>query len=280
MHPSLSRTLLHSFLHMALTSTNQAPTDVARNLQKADSDIEAMFDRVAPRYDFLNRVLSGSLDVAWRRRLVELAAVGETGQVLDCATGTGDVLFEFMRQTAYTLRGVGIDFSAAMLDRATQKAGQLGYTDRTEFVKANLLELPFADNTFEAVSVAFGIRNVSDTARGVAEMARVCRPGGHVCILEFMRQPRTFRRRCTDLYTHHILPVIARLVAPDAGAYRYLSASVESFLSPQELGQLMEQAGLVELQIEDQFLGVATLHVGRKPDAHYVPPAVSEAMLS
>lgn len=264
---------------MTSVRADSQPTDVARNLEKADGDIEAMFDRVAPRYDLLNRLLSGSLDVAWRRRLVEAAEVGEQGQILDCATGTGDVLFEFMRQTAYTVNGVGIDFSASMLELAERKGRHLGYQDRVEFHKANLLEPPFADDTFEAVSISFGIRNVSDTQKGIAEMTRVCRPGGRVCILEFMRQPRTFRRRLTDLYTHYILPLIARLVAPDAGAYRYLSASVEQFLSPEEMRELMESVGLVDVLVEDQFMGVATLHVGLKPEPGYTPPPVSEEML-
>lgn len=255
-------------------------TDVPLHLQKADGDIEALFDRVAPRYDLLNRVLSMSLDVAWRRLMVESAGEFETGQVLDCATGTGDVVFEFLNQFPITVQGLGVDFSQPMLDLAELKAAKLGYKDRCMFQRANMLELPFEANTFEAVSVAFGIRNVSDTALGIAEMARVCRPGGKVLILEFMRQPKTPLRRMTDIYCNHMMPLIARVLAPDAGAYRYLSASVEQFMSPDELLGLMESAGLQECRATNLTLGIATLHEGTKP-ANEPRPAktISEEIL-
>ncbi|HYE78330.1 MAG TPA: bifunctional demethylmenaquinone methyltransferase/2-methoxy-6-polyprenyl-1,4-benzoquinol methylase UbiE, partial [bacterium] len=240
-------------------------TDVPRHLQKADGDIEALFDRVAPRYDLLNRLLSFSMDVAWRRLLVEAAGPIDQGQILDCATGTGDVLFEFLRQLPVTVHGMGIDFSQEMLVRAQAKANRLAYQDRATFRKANLLDLPFPDGQFEAVSIAFGIRNVSDTARGLAEMARVCRPGGRVLVLEFMRQPKTSLRRMTDLYCNHGMPLLAKALAPDAAAYRYLSASVEQFLSPGELVGLMERAGLEDCRATNLFLGIATLHAGTKP---------------
>ncbi|MEO7994813.1 MAG: bifunctional demethylmenaquinone methyltransferase/2-methoxy-6-polyprenyl-1,4-benzoquinol methylase UbiE, partial [bacterium] len=255
----------------------QASTDIAANLAtKADDEIAAMFDRVAPRYDLLNRVLSASLDVSWRRLLVERAEPPEYGQILDCATGTGDVLFEFMRATPYTVNGVGIDFSLGMIDRARGKARRLGYQDRALFTRANVLVIPFADEAFEAVSIAFGIRNVSDVPLAIEEMTRVCRPAGKVVILEFMRQPKTLLRRFLNIYTHGILPLIARIIAPDAAAYRYLGASVEQFLTPAQLIDLMEDAGLRDCESENLFFGVATLHWGTKPAVSHLDLTIGE----
>ena len=252
---------------MASAQAKAAATDVPRVLQKEDGDIEALFDRVAPRYDFLNHLLSGWMDVSWRRLLVQSAEVGESGQVLDCATGTGDVLFEFFDQLPYTVGGIGIDFSTAMLERARKKAERLGYQDRALFTRANLLEIPFTDEAFEAVTIAFGIRNVSDPARAINEMVRVCRPGGKVLILEFMRQPPGLSRSLVRFYCRRVMPLVARLFGSDGSAYGYLNESIDAFMTPFDLLTQMEVCGLCECRATNLFMGIATLHVGTKPMA-------------
>ncbi len=231
-------------------------------VDKAPERIRAMFDQISPRYDFLNHLLSLNSDVLWRERAA--AHCAQARRVLDVCSGTGDLAFELQRRWGAEV--VGSDFSLRMLEVGRLKARRRGLASRVRFQQADTLRLPFRDGSFDAATVAFGIRNVVDAPRGIAEMARVVRPGGTVVILEFSLPPCSVLRRGYLLYFGHVLPRIGRLVArSEIDAYRYLPDSVARWPSPDELKSTMEDAGLGDVRYELLFGGVAAIHVGTRP---------------
>ncbi|HXG61012.1 MAG TPA: ubiquinone/menaquinone biosynthesis methyltransferase [Planctomycetota bacterium] len=231
-------------------------------VDKSPARIRAMFDQISPRYDFLNHLLSLNSDVLWRRRAAERLAGARL--VLDVCSGTGDLAFEIHRRSG--ARVVGTDFSRRMLDLARLKARRRGLERDIRFQQADTLRLPFRDAAFDAVAVAFGLRNVADPARALAEMARVARPGGDVLVLEFSLPPCALLRRAYLLYFSRVLPRVGRWIArSEIDAYRYLPDSVARWPDPEALTAALERAGLRDVSCELLFGGVAALHVGRRP---------------
>ncbi|MHB8897431.1 MAG: bifunctional demethylmenaquinone methyltransferase/2-methoxy-6-polyprenyl-1,4-benzoquinol methylase UbiE [Thermoguttaceae bacterium] len=233
-------------------------------VDKSSRRIQHMFGEIAPRYDLLNRLLSMGIDRRWRRRTTRLVPPGE-GPVLDVCTGTGDLALAYWRAGARTVPVVGADFAWPMLTRAHQKATAAGAGDHVSFVQADALELPFPDDRFQVVTVAFGLRNVSDTDRALRQMTRVCRPGGHVAVLEFSI-PRAWPVRQVYLaYFRHVLPRIGQAVARNRhSAYNYLPQSVGEFPHGEALAGRMREAGLREVRFHPFTFGIATLYVGTK----------------
>jgi demethylmenaquinone methyltransferase / 2-methoxy-6-polyprenyl-1,4-benzoquinol methylase len=223
-----------------------------------EPQVRAMFDRIARVYDLMNSVMTAGLHHQWRRRAADLAAVGPGDRVLDVATGTGDLALELARRVEPDGEVIGVDFSHEMLARAREKAGSA----RVVFQWANALALPYGDGEFAAATVGFGARNFSDLDRGLAEMARVVRPGGHVVVLEITTPTRpplsTFYRQWFD----RAVPAIGRL-AGDPEAYEYLPNSVRRFPGPQALGAALERAGLEEIRWILTAGGIIALHVGQ-----------------
>lgn len=222
-----------------------------------------MFARIARRYDVANRLLSGGVDIWWRRRLVAAVQATHPGSVLDLATGSGDVAFALSKSLPAETEIVGMDFCQPMLDEAELKKKEKGGFANVVFQQGDGLALPIEDNSFGAVTISFGLRNMADRAKALGEMRRVLKPGGRLFVLEFS-QPEPWFRRCYFFYLRHLLPWVAGLVTGDRAAYEYLNATVEQFPGRPELSKELQNAGFTEVQAKGLTFGIVALHVGKK----------------
>lgn len=223
------------------------------------AEVRAMFDRIAPRYDLLNRTMTAGLDGRWRRAAAAAADLAAGDRALDVCTGTGDLAFELAHRTTGSGEVMGVDFAPLMVARARAKASQRGSPAR--FAIADALALPFDDGHFDAATAAFGVRNLADDLdAGIAEMARVVRPGGRVVILEITTPARL--RRFYGLWFDRIVPRLGRLLGRDGAAYSYLPASVRRFPEPPELAARMSAAGLADVRWRPLAGGIVALHHG------------------
>jgi demethylmenaquinone methyltransferase/2-methoxy-6-polyprenyl-1,4-benzoquinol methylase len=212
--------------------------------------VESMFDRIAPVYDVMNRVMTAGLDQRWRRRAVD-AAVRRGDRVLDACCGTGDLAVAAVRAGGAV---VGLDFSERMLERARRKSADV------EWVRGDLLELPFRDGSFDAVTVGFGVRNVADLDRALHELRRVLRPGGRLAILEITR-PRGALKPFFSLWFDRVVPLLGKAL-PGGKAYTYLPASVKRFPGAEELATLLERSGFGEVGFRLFGGSIVALHTG------------------
>jgi demethylmenaquinone methyltransferase/2-methoxy-6-polyprenyl-1,4-benzoquinol methylase len=217
-----------------------------------------MFDRIAGFYDLMNSVMTAGLHHRWRARAADIAAVGPGDRVLDVATGTGDLALELARRVRPGGEVIGSDFSEAMLARAREKDPSV----RWEW--GNALELPYGDDEFAAATVGFGARNFSDLDRGLAEMARVVRPGGRVVILEITTPSKPPLSEFFSVWFDRVVPAIGR-IAGDPDAYAYLPNSVKRFPGPYDLGTALVRAGLEDVRWVLTAGGIIALHSGRVP---------------
>jgi demethylmenaquinone methyltransferase / 2-methoxy-6-polyprenyl-1,4-benzoquinol methylase len=224
-----------------------------------------MFDRIAKRYDRLNRVLSFGLDRRWRRNLVNSMAPIEAGDVLlDLATGTADVALSLAR--AYPEATIiGLDPSEGMLEVGVQKVARADLAERIKLVVGDARALPFDDDHVRGITIAFGIRNVPDRDLALREMVRVTQPGGAVSVLELAEPTQGPFAALARTHVHHIVPRIGRMVA-GTEAYRYLQESIAAFPPAEDFRQQMERAGLVDVTAEAQTFATATLYTGRAPE--------------
>jgi len=234
-------------------------------VDKSDQRVQRMFGEIAPRYDLLNHLLSANIDRYWRWRTVRIAPPRGASPILDVCTGTGDLAFAYGRKAGRAVPVVGADFCREMLEVGATKKGRYDRENTVSFVEADTQQLPFADDQFQLVTVAFGLRNVADTDRGLVEMTRVCQPDGHVAILEFSMPRRQPLRAIYGWYFRHVLPRIGQWVARNRQeAYHYLPASVQEFDQGQQLMDRMRSAGLDEVACHPLTFGIATLYVGKK----------------
>jgi len=221
-----------------------------------------IFSVIAKNYDFLNHLLSFNLDRSWRRRLVILSRFRPDSRILDVCTGTGDIAIEFARRGARDV--TGIDLSAGMLARAQQKIEKLNLATKIKLETGSVLNLPYADQTFDLVTIGFGLRNLPYYSRGISEMARVLKPSGRLLILEFSLPTNKLTYGLYSLYLKNYLPLAGRLFSGSARAYSYLASSIFSFLKPEEVISLMRQSGLGDLSCLNLTAGVVTLYSGQK----------------
>jgi demethylmenaquinone methyltransferase/2-methoxy-6-polyprenyl-1,4-benzoquinol methylase len=196
-----------------------------------------MFDRIAHRYDLVNTVLSGGTDGGWRRRAARATGLSTGGSALDVACGSGKLTADLARVAGPNGHVVGLDFSPQMLEVARRDHPGI------EFVEGDALKLPFDDTSFDASTIAFGLRNLADPVKGLREMLRVVRPGGHVVVLEFVRPPAGVVGGAYRLYLRTMLPAIGGAISRQPSAYRYLSDTVDSYRTPRELSEMAGAAG-------------------------------------
>jgi demethylmenaquinone methyltransferase/2-methoxy-6-polyprenyl-1,4-benzoquinol methylase len=240
------------------------------NIDKSEQRIRRMFGEISPRYDFLNHLLSGGTDWYWRWRTVRAAAPRGTAPILDVCTGTGDLALAYWKKGAGKVPVVGADFTREMLVIADRKAAKPQASARADgiplvFLQADAQRLPFADGQFQIVSVAFGLRNVTDTRRGLMEMVRVCQPEGRVVVLEFSLPANSLLRVLYSWYFRNVLPRIGQIVSRSRQeAYSYLPASVGEFPYGEKLAELMRDCGLRTVSFTPLTFGIATLYIGEK----------------
>ncbi|HEY3064337.1 MAG TPA: ubiquinone/menaquinone biosynthesis methyltransferase [Methylomirabilota bacterium] len=220
--------------------------------------VQAMFGRIAGRYDLMNGLMTGGRHHAWRRAAARAAAAALPGAVLDLATGTGDLARAIRAETSDRFV-VGADFSEGMLAHARRK---IGAAPGIALTVADAATLPFEDGTFACVTSAFLLRNLQDLPRGLEEMRRVTRPGGLVVTLDILRPASPLWARLFGLYFRHVVPAVGAVIAGDRQAYTYLPDSVYAFVSADELARLMEKAGLRDVRHRRLGLGTIALHTG------------------
>lgn len=225
--------------------------------------IQQMFGAIAPRYDFLNRLLSFGIDRRWRKKAVRLLKYHEGSRILDVATGTGDVALEIARSTPVSVKITGADFCREMVELAEGKVSASPYAARIDFKVAPCEDLPFANDTFDSITIAFGIRNVVDRKLGLAEMWRVLRPGGRMIILEFSTPRSLLFRQIYYFYFRRLLPVVGGLFSR-YNAYKYLPDSVLEFPSHEQFSRMISEAGFHNIHIKELTFGIATIYIGEK----------------
>jgi len=252
------------------------------------SQVRSMFDRIAKVYDPLNTAMTAGLHHRWRARAVDLARVGPGSRALDVATGTGDLAIELARRVTPGGEVLGSDFSEGMLDKARAKSARLfgeghnGAGVRVRFEWADALELPYADDSFDAATVGFGARNFADLGRGLAEMTRVVKPGGRVVVLDFTTPTRPPLSLFYRVWFDRLVPVLGRVTEPLAAvlaksqgepgevtvaqAYAYLPSSVKRFAAPRELAGEMQGAGLSDIRWLTTAGGIVVIHAATVPE--------------
>lgn len=233
------------------------------NEEQKREEIAGMFDRIARRYDFLNHFLSLGTDIWWRRRAISaIARLRKAERVLDVATGTGDMAIAALRLNPVSI--TGIDISPQMLEYGRRKLVRKGLTRKIELVKAPSEAIPYSDGSFDVAMSAFGVRNFSDTLKGLTEMNRVLVPGGVIMVLEFSKPSRFPFRQVYSLYFNSVLPFFGRLFSRDSGAYTYLPESVGRFPQGEEFLQLLVNAGFGSPKEKRVSGGIATIYTAVK----------------
>jgi demethylmenaquinone methyltransferase / 2-methoxy-6-polyprenyl-1,4-benzoquinol methylase len=245
-----------------LTAEGTTPPGTRGEVQAAQW-VQGMFAEIAPRYDLLNHLLSFNIDRAWRKKLLlslEPVLQRPEARILDLCCGTGDVLLDLQRRSKASL--IGADFCHPMLVTANRKAKSRGFHAR--LMEADALELPLAQNSLDAISIAFGFRNLTNYRAGLLELHRTLKPGGMLAILEFSHPPGWFMKAAYGFYSAGVLPLVGALVSGSRTAYSYLPESVSRFPQAEELRRMLESSGFEETKYELLTGGIAALHTGTK----------------
>ena len=237
---------------------------VENHRQSSHDDIWRMFDRIAGRYDFLNHTLSFGQDIRWRKEVTRFLIDKNDQYILDLATGTADQLIYMLSYSNRIGRAVGVDLAVKMLDRGREKVKRKKLNNRIVLEKGNAENIEYADNTFDAVTISFGIRNVYNVEKALSEILRVLKPGGRVLILEFSIPSNSVIRTVYLFYFRYILRFMGSLVSGDKYAYRYLNETVEGFPYGKRFTQFLTESGFRNTSIHPLSFGIATIYCGDK----------------
>lgn len=224
--------------------------------------VAQMFDTISGNYDGLNRVISFGIDIKWRKKVLKLVSDKNPKTVLDIATGTGDLAILMTNTSAEKI--IGLDISAGMLEVGRNKIKAKNLSDKIEMILADSENMPFEDNTFDAITVAFGVRNFENLEKGLAEILRVLKPNGIFVILETSVPDKTPYKQGYTFYSKNILPLIGKLFSKDNSAYQYLSESASVFPYGEALNNILTKIGFINVEAQPQTLGVATIYSASK----------------
>ncbi len=236
------------------------PYDDRRNKTEQVKD---MFDSIAPAYDFMNRAMTFGIDKCWRSKAVNMIKAHAPAQILDVATGTGDLAIKLAREINPS-RVTGIDLSEGMIDVGRKKVSEASLSDRISLVAGNCLALPFEDNTFDCITVAYGVRNFEHLDQGYREMYRTLRPGGMICVLELSTPTSPIVKPLYKFYTRCIIPFVGRLVSKDVRAYSYLPESIAAVPQGEDMLSLMRDAGFGNCDYRPLTFGTCTIYTAFK----------------
>ena len=227
------------------------------------SQVEQMFDNIAPTYDKLNHRLSWDIDRGWRRKAISQLAPHSPKTMLDIATGTGDFAI-LAAQQLHPNQLIGADISEGMMDIGRQKVRQAGLSDIISFAKEDCLNLSYQDGTFDAVTAAFGIRNFADLDRGLSEMCRVLKKGGHLSIVELTTPVKFPMKQLFKIYSHTVLPLYGRIISKDSSAYSYLTRTIEAFPQGELMVEILKKAGFSDASFKRLTFGICTMYFATK----------------
>ncbi|RUO63594.1 bifunctional demethylmenaquinone methyltransferase/2-methoxy-6-polyprenyl-1,4-benzoquinol methylase UbiE [Pseudidiomarina insulisalsae] len=223
-----------------------------------------VFNSVAKKYDIMNDVMSLGIHRLWKRYTIDCSGVRKGMKVLDIAGGTGDLTAQFSRRVGPTGEVVLADINQAMLDVGRDKLRNMGLVDNIDYVQANAEELPFADDSFDIITIAFGLRNVTDKQKALESMFRVLKPGGRLLVLEFSKPVPPMLSQMYDFYSFNVLPKMGQVIAGDAESYQYLAESIRMHPDQDTLKDMMEQAGYEQVTYTNLTGGIVALHRGFK----------------
>jgi len=238
-----------------MTIANQTPSR---------HEVWKVFDRIAPRYDFLNHLLSGGLDRTWRSRVAQLLPKQGDLYLLDLATGTGDLVLALGQNCKNIKKAIGLDLASNMLETASQKISRLNLESRISLQQGDATQIPFPETIFDVVTMGFGIRNVCDVSQTLQEIYRVLKPGGQIYILEFSLPKNPLIRILYQLYLRHVLPWIAGFVSGSQDAYHYLSQTIETFPYGPKFCDLLSAENFKEIRAKPLTFGIVTIYQGKK----------------
>jgi demethylmenaquinone methyltransferase/2-methoxy-6-polyprenyl-1,4-benzoquinol methylase len=235
--------------------------DLSLNTSKKEQ-VEDMFNSIAHKYDFLNRFLSMGIDKGWRKKAISYLKPLAPKKILDVATGTGDLALEAMKLNPDQI--IGLDIAEQMLVYGREKIAAKGWTDKIQMLKGDSEELPFADNNFDAITVAFGVRNFQNLAKGLKEMNRVLKPGGRLVVLEFSKPSGFPYKQVYNFYFTYILPLMGNMVSNSKNAYTYLPESVKHFPEGAEFAAFLKDAGYKNIIVKPLTFGTCSLYIADK----------------
>jgi demethylmenaquinone methyltransferase / 2-methoxy-6-polyprenyl-1,4-benzoquinol methylase len=220
--------------------------------------VEQMFDNISPKYDLLNRILSGGIDIQWRKDVIKMVKAAKPETILDIATGTGDLAIMMAKNTSAQI--TGLDLSAGMLEVGRKKVEAEGLNNRVTMIQGDSENLPFEDNTFDCVTVSFGVRNFENLEKGLSEIRRILKPGGTFVILEFSYPTSFPMKQLYTFYSKNILPAIGRLISQDQSAYTYLPDSVAAFPHGEEMKNILKNVKFTQPIDKKLTFGIASIY--------------------